>query len=229
MKKFFCETHLHTSESSACATIDGAGQARRYKRLGYSTVIVTDHFVNGNSTIDRSLSWEKQIDQLCKGYENAKAEGDKIGLNVLFGFEFSYKGADFLTYGLDKEWLKSHSEVRDLDIIDYLNLVHESGGFIVHAHPFREAWYITEIKLIPQHTDCVEVFNSSNSIQANERAKWYAESFNLYSTGGTDNHSSSVCDFCAVVTDTEIKTIQDYISAIYNRKVGIEIYTNEEK
>ena len=39
------ETHLHTSEASACSIITGAEQARTYKEAGYSGIIVTDHFL----------------------------------------------------------------------------------------------------------------------------------------------------------------------------------------
>ena len=88
---FFYETHMHTSEGSACGFASGAMQARHYKALGYDGIVVTDHFFNGNSRINVDFpfeSWERKIDLFCKGYENAYDEGKKIGLKVFFGFEF---------------------------------------------------------------------------------------------------------------------------------------------
>ena len=68
-------------------------------------MVVTDHFFNGNTAIDRSLPWEEKVELYCRGYENAKEEGDKIGLDVFFGVEWAFHGDEFLLYG---ECLQSH-------------------------------------------------------------------------------------------------------------------------
>ena len=105
------ETHLHTKHGSACATISGKGQALEYKHAGYTGIIITEHFFRGNTCIPKDLPWEERINLFCRGYEEAKYYGDKIGLQVFFGWEETYDGQDFLVYGLDKEWLLNHPEV----------------------------------------------------------------------------------------------------------------------
>ena len=94
------ETHLHTRETSACATASGRAQAERYKELGYDGIIVTDHFFNGNCLpeIRECDDWKRKVDMFCRGFDAAKAEGDRIGLKVFFGFEYCYRGADMLIY-----------------------------------------------------------------------------------------------------------------------------------
>jgi len=160
---FRYETHLHTAEGSACASASGAEQARRYKALGYDGIIVTDHFFNGNCAVTNFDSWEDRVNKFCKGYENAKEEGDKIGLKVFFGLEYSYFGADLLTYGIDKDFLLANDNISDISFYQFADRVHKAGGVLVHAHPFREAdWYIHEIKLLPKWIDGVEVYNSGN-------------------------------------------------------------------
>ena len=47
MKQYIYETHLHTSEGSACGVTTGAEAVRAYKKIGYSGIFVTDHFFNG--------------------------------------------------------------------------------------------------------------------------------------------------------------------------------------
>ena len=61
------ETHMHTSEASACAVSTGAQMADAHKAAGYTGIIVTDHFFNGNSAVPRDLPWEERIDLFCKG------------------------------------------------------------------------------------------------------------------------------------------------------------------
>ena len=90
------ETHMHTAESSACGRFCAREMVQAYKAAGYAGIFVTDHFFNGNCTVDRRLPWADKVELFCKGYENAKAEGDKIGLDVFFGFEYCVEGADFL-------------------------------------------------------------------------------------------------------------------------------------
>ena len=112
---FRYETHLHTCEGSACASASGAEMARAYKELGYTGIFVTDHFFNGNTAVPLCLPWRERIERFCLGYEHAREEGEKIGLDVFFGFEYGVRGADFLVYNLDREWLIRH---KDIDRVD---------------------------------------------------------------------------------------------------------------
>lgn len=215
------DTHVHTAEASGCATASGAEQARRYKELGYDGIIITDHFFNGNSAIHNYYDWYDRVRQFCKGYENAKAEGDKIGLKVFFGIEYSYFGTDLLTYGIDKDWLYQNDNIMDVSVYEYIKRVHDAGGIIVHAHPFREASYINEVKLMPKWVDGVEVYNAGNYDEKfNERAKWYAEQYNLPITAGTDNHHLTAERISGICTEQPLESIEDYIDAVVCRKIS---------
>ena len=215
------DTHVHTAEASGCATASGAEQARRYKELGYDGIIITDHFFNGNSAIHNYYDWYDRVRQFCKGYENAKAEGDKIGLKVFFGIEYSYFGTDLLTYGVDKNWLYQNDNIMDVSVYEYIKRVHDAGGIIVHAHPFREASYINEVKLMPKWVDGVEVYNAGNYDEKfNERAKWYAEQYNLPITAGTDNHHLTAERISGICTEQSLESIEDYIDAVVCRKIS---------
>ena len=215
---FLTETHLHTSESSACGRATGAEQAEQYKALGYDTIFVTDHFMNGNSAVDRSLPWKEQVEAYCLGFENAKKRGDEIGLTVLFGIEYCWEASDFLIYGVDKEWLLGYPDTMRVPVREFCDRVHVSGGCIVQAHPFREAGYISDIKLLPWHSDGVEVYNCGNSKEVfNDRARWYAEQYGKTMTAGSDcHHVTGGGRFAGVYTNEKILTIADYVSAVKN-------------
>lgn len=189
MSLYIYETHLHTKEASACSIISGAEQVRRYKEAGYAGIIVTDHFFNGNTSIPRDLPWEERIDSFCMGYENAKKEGDRIGLSVFFGWEANYRGTEFLIYGLDKQWLKNHPDMLSWSIEEQYNNVHEAGGYVVHAHPFRIRPYIKEVRLFPKLIDAVETYNVGNGNRDfDKKAVGYAKKHKLPAFAGTDSH-----------------------------------------
>ncbi len=220
------ETHLHTSEGSACARSSGADMARACREAGYTGIFVTDHFFYGNTAVDRSLGWEDWVEGYCKGYEHAKAVGEEIGLQVFFGWEQSYRGADFLVYGLDKAWLKAHPEIRDCTVEEQYLLVKRDGGMVIHAHPFREADYIPEIRLFPKSVDGVEVINASHARgnygaegipEFDRKALEYAQEHNFPQTGGSDIHSVSLLGG-GMAFPRRLNSVQDFMDAVLNRQ-----------
>lgn len=224
------DTHVHTMESSRCGKVTGADMARYYKEKGYAGIIVTDHFLNGSSRATDEMSWEEKVDVLMSGYESARAEGERIGLSVFFGFEFNFDMTEFLCYGLDREWLLAHKDCHLLDFREFSQLAHESGAFIVHAHPFRQRRYIKTIRLIPDCVDAVEVMNAAHPdlSRFDERAEWYADEFGLYKTGGSDNHVVNQKYLGGIETDTPISSILDYISTVKERSFKIFKFENPD-
>lgn len=221
MSVYKYETHLHTSQGSACGCCSGAEQVENLKRLGYDGCFVTDHFFTGNTAIDRSLPWHEKVELFCQGYEEAKKRGDELGLSVFFGWEYAYAETEFLTYGLDKEFLHAHPELERMDLVSYAELVHKNGGFVVHAHPFREAWYINTIRLYPRIVDGVEVINASHRDERfNERAKEYAHSYGLAMTGGSDTHAYWDFPGGGIETDAKINEPCDYLAMLKNSQSG---------
>ena len=70
---YLYETHMHTSQSSACARSSGREMAMAAKGAGYAGIMITDHSWYGNNCIDASLPWEQWIEAFCLGYEDAKS------------------------------------------------------------------------------------------------------------------------------------------------------------
>lgn len=210
------ETHMHTVEGSSCGRSTGKEMVRAYKEAGYTGVFVTDHFFNGNCAVDRSLSWEEKVEQFCKGYENAKEEGDKIGLDVFFGFEYCVDAADFLVYNLSKEWLLKYPDIDKWEPRRAFAQMHADGGFIVHAHPFRERDYINHIHLFPRDVDGVEILNGGQLREPwmNERAKIYAMMYELPVTSGSDSHYAGGLPGCGVEMADRIEVPTDYLKCM---------------
>lgn len=185
---YIYELHCHTQETSKCGKLPAAEMMEFYHKAGYTGVVVTDHFFNGNTTVTKYGSWEERVGLFRQGYLAAKKRGEELGLDVFFGWEFGHKGTDFLTYGLDIDWLLAHPFCDQLAVRDYSTLVRQSGGYLVQAHPFREAQYIEMIRLLPRGVDAVEVCNGCRDDFTNLQAMHYAEVYGLPKSVGTDNH-----------------------------------------
>jgi len=131
-----------------------------------------------------------------KGYQDAKRTGDMIGLDVYFGFEFCDRGTEFLICNYGEEKLRAYPDIMTDPIEKVLTRIRKEGGFIIHAHPFRNEYYIQNPgKIYPEYVDAVEVINTHNRTkESNRQALEYAEKYNLIKFGGSDTHSSYIED-----------------------------------
>lgn len=223
---YLYETHFHTNVSSACGASSPEDMVASAKDYGYTGIIVTDHNWGGNTCVDRSLPWEQFVDEYAKSYERAKAKGDEIGVDVFFGWEAGYNGTEFLIYGVSKEFLKSHEAFRTASIAEQYDLVHEGGGIVVHAHPFREESYIPEIRLFPDLVDAVEGVNathvsplshSHNNKEFDVRAKKYAKEHGFSMTAGSDVHSVLMFGG-GIRTKKKLNDIHEFTELIMSKK-----------
>lgn len=219
MKKAYkWETHLHTSESSACGQDGAAAMIRAAKRAGYHGVVVTDHFLNGNSAAPRNAPWQRRVDAFLRGYWEARAAGESLGVAVLLGCEFAYQGGDFLTYGVPEAFYRDQPDLADLDVDAYVTRVQTAGGLVSQAHPFRTAWYM------PEHVakrwdivDAIEVFNGSHGSEHrawDDDALTLAQEHGRLQTAGSDAHSVTDIGTAAVAFDTRFDTGAAFIQAL---------------
>ena len=191
MKPYLYETHLHTYPVSKCAKVGVEEALAHYKQLGYTGVFITNHFIDGNMNYDKAAPYEEKIAFYFSDYEKGAALGQEMGIAVFFGIESTYKGTDFLIYGLDKAWLLAHPEIESMKKSQMLTLMAEHGAFIVQAHPFREASYIDHIRLYPRHVHGVETYNASRTAFENDLAAHYAKQYDLLLFAGSDNHTGA--------------------------------------
>ena len=208
------ETHLHTYPVSKCAHKGVREVLLFYKVLGYDGVFITNHFIDGNINMDRSLPYEALINFYFSDYEEGVKIGEEIGISVFCGVELSYKGTDFLVYGLDKEWLLSHSEICDMKKSQQLQLFRDNGALVIQAHPFREASYIDHIRLFPRCVDGVEIYNGGCTEFENEMAERYADQYSLLHFSGTDFHGAKKKYLCGIETQKIITEVSDFINAV---------------
>ena len=214
---FLYETHMHTCQASACGKSTGKEHARFYKERGFDGIIMTDHFFGGNTSIDRSLPWEKRIDLFWSGYEDAKEEGEKIGLDVFFGLEQNIHFDEYLIYGLTKEYMKAHPEMEHWTRRQQLEEVHRAGGCVIQAHPFRIRGYMDRIRIGAGYSDGIEAANAGNEPLDDARALRYGLEKGLVMTAGSDNHSSPAEVLFGVRLAKRLTSIDDYVKIILER------------
>lgn len=227
---FIYETHLHTSEASRCGGATGVEMVREHVKRGFTGIFVTDHFVTGYSHANISAPWAKRIDILLSGYLAAKKAGDELGLDVFFAWEYPYHSGDFLTYGLGADFLYAHKELADFepnrDFEGYAKLIHENGGYIIQAHPFREAEYMDfkAAELQERYIDAIEAINGShrgkdpNYPRFDTLATQAAERLNIPMSAGSDTHAVYWSATAYMAFDHRLKDSRDFITQMKAKK-----------
>jgi hypothetical protein len=221
--EYLYETHLHTREGSACGVSRGREYVEKYLDLGYSGIIVTDHFFRGNCRADRSLPWEKWVPEFCRGYEATREEGERRGLDVFFGWEETVDGNDYLVYGLDKEWLLEHPETAAWSRKKQFHEVRRNGGCVVLAHPFR---FVNSLKRFPassEYVDAIEAANSGNEPISDALAWAYAHELKVPVTAGSDIHYAGDMDpniVFGVYLPKKMESIKDFTDAVRNNTIS---------
>ena len=219
---YLYETHLHTCQGSACGRSTGYDMAKAAHEAGYAGIIVTDHNWGGNTAVDRSLPWKEWVEKFAEGYHDAKRYGDAHDFDVFFGYEAGYNGTEFLFYGVSPEWMIAHPEIKTATVEEQYQLIHEAGGTVIHAHPFREEWYIPEIRLYPEYVDGAEGINATHSCHKSQnhndpaydtRGIAYANEHNLPITAGSDIHYTDLFGG-GVLFKRKMESLQDFCQAI---------------
>lgn len=164
------EMHVHDSLCSRCGHNPPEVIAKVYYDRGYAGMCFTNHFLQGSTAIDKTLPWEDKVRAYWNAYLRVKDWAKDKDFDILFGLEHHYgSGKEVLTYGIDLDFLLAHPNIDVAPIKDYCDAVHEAGGFISQAHPFRRAPYIDPNVLPqPELLDAAEIYSGGDTHEQHE-------------------------------------------------------------
>ena len=219
---YLYETHLHTCEASKCGRVHGEDYISYMMDKGYSGMIVTDHFFNGNTAVPADLSWKERVEIYCSGYERALKAAEGKDFNVMFGVEFNFNKDEYLLYGVDKKWLLDNEGIMQMTRHELFDAVHKAGGIMIQAHPYRERDYLSDIKLAPTAVDGIEVYNAANSANMNALGFEYCTKLDLPMLAGSDIHYFHDKEMGGMLFDSKIGSVEEFVASVIARK-GIPV------
>lgn len=198
------DLHCHTKEGSPDGKVPVLEYARLLKEQGFDGMLITDH--------DSYRAYYKYL------------EGRAIeDFTVIRGIEYdTVDHGHFLVIMPDNVRLRL-LEVRGLRLKTLMEIVHHFGGIIGCAHPYGAKFLSVMGKRSGEKyiagLDFVEGFNSSEYIDDNERARRLAAKLDKPCVGGSDSHKTKTIGNGFSLIDAEVKSADDLIDAIIERKV----------
>ena len=213
------DLHVHTAGVSPCASMTGAEQARAYKELGFTGIVITDHYYKGFFEDHPYPTWKESMDRYYLGYYDAKEEGDKIGLDVFRSAEVTLASIrkDFIVIGVPVSFFYENANLFDLTQDELCDMVHSAGGLVFAAHPFRgdnTEWYPYTEKI-----DGVEVLNG-NPLSNNKLAYSYAKDHGMLMCAGSDAHNKGDAGTGGIVISKRITDVTEFADVLRNEKIG---------
>lgn len=187
------ETHIHCSQCSACASSTAQEMVHTLHRAGYAGMVLTDHFIFGNTAVDRSLSWKTRMNRYYQAYLDAKAAAEGLDFDVIFGIEHAYgDGKEVLIYGVELPFLLANPDIPEISLDELVQRVHAQGGIVIQAHPYRDRHYVN-MAVGPRAdlVDGIEVYNACNFPNENVQALGLARQKDYIITCGGDIHNAS--------------------------------------
>ena len=216
------ETHCHSSRCSRCAHSTPTELVKAYHQIGFSGLVLTDHFVHGNHCVDPTLPWADQMRCYYDAYLEAKEAAKELDFDVLFGIEHAYGGGlEVLCYGIDLDFLLSNPDIPQLGIREFASRVHEYGGILIHAHPYR--WAGPELVLPMDILDGIEVYNGGNPQDKNDLARQLAQGTDLIQTSGSDLHhvSEPKLGTAGILLPYRVRTETEWTAALKRKEHGM--------
>jgi hypothetical protein len=205
-EEMLIDMHNHTNTSSPDSFLSPEELIETARMRGLDALCVTEHYY-------------------IEGARVAQEVGKKLNFPVFRGIEATTDFGHMLVYGYDQ------------DIPEYIlfgelcRRVHEVGGVLFAAHPYREDGMgvysalsrkgfnldtDSHIILALRDVDGLEVINGKELFQVNHQANNLAGKLRLPGIGGSDAHSPEQIARAATVFEQPIRTDQDLIEALRN-------------
>lgn len=221
---FKYQMHMHTLPCSACSKVSMEQMVQALHAGGYAGGVITNHFIGGNTGIDRSLSWHDFV----KAYEDdwllGKKLGKEYGVEIFFGLEEGIGGGkEILCYGITPKVLYDNPDLAKRDLRLWHEAAVKNSFLCVQAHPFRNRAYITQPGLAPvEFLDGIEVFNECNNEEENHLAhQALLEHPEFIAVAGADSHETRNVCFCGIETEQRLHSEHDLYNVLKSGKAAL--------
>lgn len=194
---FKADLHIHTIYSSD-SIIKPDTLISMAEELGLNAIAITEHDnIEGALKIKKQYSNHKLI--IIPGVEFTLPEGHLIGLNIT-GMPY-----------------------KPMELPELIEFIHENGGISILAHPYDIFRGFRDLEKNIKDVDAIEAANASDlRLYKNmEKALTLSHKYGKGYTAGSDAHVPEALGKVYLYTEDELKTIDEIIDYILNRKFKI--------
>lgn len=201
------DLHVHTKHYSGCSSIEAESLISRASEVGLDGGVITEH----------GILWHEEA------LEPLRTQALMKDILLLAGQEISCfnngrRQGDFLVYGVN--WsLGSNLTARDL-----VRLVHDEGGVVAAAHPYRRSrlrgsYYGVGDEIYDLELDALELWHLDHDEEARRKVQSASRILGIPMTGGSDAHELYEVGSCFTRFLHRISSLEDLISEIRRGRI----------
>lgn len=200
--------HVHTRGISRCSRLSPEQLCRAIKKDELDGFVLTNHYAPYHVTLPFP-EWLKKYEQ---EYFYTRDLAKSMGLHTFFGIEVTISRQDFLIYGLETAVLfESDRPLFEYTLAELSDFVHQRGGLLIHAHPFRSNGTPADPALLDGYeVNCHPLYGENFSKQTHEVAKRNG----LLLTCGSDFHGDIYKAHCGVYLPDDVLTDGDLCACL---------------
>ncbi len=220
--KYKLEAHAHSKPGSRCSEIPVKDVVDIYDKLGYSTLVLTNHFNPDLLEYDKKTA----VKNYLYDYNEAVKYAEDKNINVILGIEirFTENYNDYLVYGIDEKFVEKSYDYIDGTLEKFYRNMKNDKNVILQAHPFRK-----DMTLMPaEFIDGIETFNmhpgQNGSIAT--ACKYALMHKDMLICGGTDYHHPTHEGSISINTKSIIKDSFQFADILKSKDFIFDISGN---
>lgn len=211
------DMHAHTSGISRCCRTDAYGVLTAAKEVGIDGLILCNHYDAGY--VDEAGPAAFAEKYIAEYYHTAMVAAE-MGMRLYFGIEVTarkHNNAHILVYGMEPGFVRENPEIYDYTLEEICAAVHEKGGLVVQAHPFRGNGKLLDTGILDGvEINCHPIYDDTHCARMQE----IAHEAGIFTTCGGDYHADTYRAICGTYFPDEI---QRYEGIINHLKTSAEI------
>lgn len=214
LKKMKIDLHVHTQEISPCGKMPLTEVIDRYRSAGYDLIVITNHF-SRKAAEAKGLSPAEFHRAFYETVTAAQEYGKKSGLRILGAHELRFDSAanDYLVFGMTETQCRDAEKTFAMTPAEFSSFARKNDILFYQAHPFRDGMTVIEPSLLSG----IEVLNTHPRHDSrNDIALAWAEKYGLKKIAGSDCHRPEDVAGCAILTDFDVKNMDDLVHVLKN-------------
>jgi len=203
------DMHGHTSGISRCCRADAQSVLRDARAAGIDGIVLSNHYDTNHVGKDTPAVFAEKY--IAEYYRTAKIAAE-MGMRLYFAVEVTahrYNNAHILLYGVEPEFVRKYPEIYNFTLEEMAKPVHELGGLVVQAHPFRGGGQVLDTGIL----DAVEI--NCHPLYAEthcERLQEIAHEAGIFVTCGGDYHADTYRAVCGTYFPDDVTCWADLIA-----------------
>jgi len=206
------DLHIHTRRYSGCSFIEYEDLIEQAASAALSGFALTEH----------GMRWpDEEFDRL----RSFAAERGMLLINgqEINTFDASHRSeGEFLVFGL------SRSLTRPCSADELVHIVHEEGGIVIAAHPFKLArggkshYYGAGDRVYRLKLDAIELCHPDHGEAAMKKVRRAMDALNIPGTGGSDAHKILQVGTCVTVFENPARNEDEFLREIRAGRIRAE-------